>query len=220
MTAYRLPMFPLGGVLFPEVFLPLRVFEPRYRRLVADVLTGAEGSGLRPGTGDGGEFGVVLIERGSEVGGGDVRFDVATVARIVQAVPQDDGGWLLGTIGTRRVRIERWLDDDPYPVAMVVDLLDEERPGDAWGSSLEGIITLLRRVLALRSEMNLPGAPATVELAEEPAVRAWQACAVAPVGPVDDLRLLRCGSMTERLTVLRELLDDEAMVLAHRLGDG
>lgn len=57
MTAYRLPMFPLGGVLFPEVFLPLRVFEPRYRRLVADVLTGAEGSGLRPGTGDGGEFG-------------------------------------------------------------------------------------------------------------------------------------------------------------------
>ena len=54
-----MPMFPLGTVLFPHALLPLRVFEPRYREMTARVLR------------EDGEFGVVLIERGSEVGGGD-----------------------------------------------------------------------------------------------------------------------------------------------------
>jgi len=60
------PMFPLGMVHFPGIVLPLRVFEPRYRQLTADCLAGD------------GEFGVVLIERGWEVGGGDTRFNVGT----------------------------------------------------------------------------------------------------------------------------------------------
>ena len=61
----RLPMFPLGTVLFPYAVLPLHVFEPRYRALTEHCLAGD------------GCFGVVLIERGSEVGGGDTRFAVA-----------------------------------------------------------------------------------------------------------------------------------------------
>ncbi|MEN3314917.1 MAG: uncharacterized protein V7605_1151, partial [Acidimicrobiaceae bacterium] len=54
-------MFPLGTVLFPGLALPLHVFEPRYQSLVQACLDGD------------GHFGIVLIERGSEVGGGDVR---------------------------------------------------------------------------------------------------------------------------------------------------
>ena len=72
-------MFPLGTVLFPGAVLPLHVFEPRYRALVRDCLAGDR------------EFGVVLIERGSEVGGGDVRVEVGTVARIVQVAEPPDG---------------------------------------------------------------------------------------------------------------------------------
>ena len=62
--AEPLPMFPLGTVLLPGAPLPLQVFEPRYRGLTHDCLAGVP------------EFGVVLIERGSEVGGGDVRTNV------------------------------------------------------------------------------------------------------------------------------------------------
>ncbi|MET1002223.1 MAG: LON peptidase substrate-binding domain-containing protein, partial [Acidimicrobiia bacterium] len=51
-------MFPLGSVLFPHALLPLHVFEPRYRVMMRHCLEGDK------------EFGVVLIERGSEVGGG------------------------------------------------------------------------------------------------------------------------------------------------------
>ena len=96
-----LPMFPLGTVLLPGMVLPLHVFEPRYRQLVQDCEAGD------------GEFGVVLIERGSEVGGGDVRTDVGTVAKIVQSQSLPDGRYLLATVGARRLRVERWLDDDP-----------------------------------------------------------------------------------------------------------
>src|SRR5436853_5226207 len=105
-------MFPLGTVLFPHALLPLRVFEPRYRVMTERVLRAER------------EFGVVLIERGSEVGGGDTRFDVGTVAQIVRAQQLGDGGYLLATVGIRRLRVVRWLPDDPYPQAEVVDLPD------------------------------------------------------------------------------------------------
>ena len=105
-------MFPLGTVLLPSLLLPLHVFEPRYRTLVDDCVAGD------------GEFGVVLIERGSEVGGGDVRTDVGTVARILEVERFDDGRFAVAAVGTRRIRVERWLDDDPYPRAEVHDWPD------------------------------------------------------------------------------------------------
>src|SRR5438270_10838595 len=83
MAPRRLPMFPLGTVLLPFAHLPLHIFEPRYRALVKDCLAGD------------GEFGVVLIERGHEVGGGDVRFGVGTVAHIVQTAELPDGRGLV-----------------------------------------------------------------------------------------------------------------------------
>ena len=73
-----MPMFPLGTVLLPGMVLPLHVFEPRYQQLVRDCLDAPPH-----------EFGVVLIDRGSEVGGGDTRCDVGVIARIVQVAPLD-----------------------------------------------------------------------------------------------------------------------------------
>ena len=95
MADGRLPMFPLGSVLVPSAGLPLHVFEPRYRALVQDCLAGDR------------EFGVVLIERGSEVGGDDVRTSVGTVARIVEATELPDGRWAVAAVGVRRVRVRQ-----------------------------------------------------------------------------------------------------------------
>lgn len=65
------PMFALQTVLLPTAALPLHVFEPRYVAMLDNVLAGDH------------EMGVVLIERGREVGGGDARCNVATMARVV-----------------------------------------------------------------------------------------------------------------------------------------
>jgi Lon protease-like protein len=197
-----MPMFPLGTVLFPYALLPLHVFEPRYRSMVHHVLEGDR------------EFGVVLIERGSEVGGGDARFDVATVARVVQAAELPDGRFALATVGMRRVRVARWLDDDPYPRAEVVALDDPPaRAGDAAArarmvAALDDVTTLVRRV-----DTRVSDAPA---VDADPVRAAWEVAALAPIGPLDAQQVLATADVSARLQLLERLLIDCATDLRAR----
>jgi Lon protease-like protein len=207
MTSKPLPMFPLGTVLFPSVFLPLHVFEPRYRELTRHCLEGDR------------EFGVVLIERGSEVGGDDVRTTVGTVARIVEAAELDDGRWVLGTVGVRKIRVSRWLPDDPFPLAEVEDW-DEPAPGDGVAARYEDTVAALRRVLALKAELGDPAVDATVELTDDPVLGSFQAAAVAPLGPSDQQELLVAAGPDARLDRLRALLEEEEGFLRTRLAMG
>ncbi len=205
MADVRRPMFPLGSVLVPSAGLPLHIFEPRYRALVKDCLAGDR------------EFGVVLIERGSEVGGDDVRSDIGTVARIAEAVELDDGRWAVAAVGVRRLRVLRWLADDPYPCAELEDWPDPA-PGAGHPAALVAVISRLRRCLALAAEAGDPSAPATIELSDDPVLAGYQATAVAPLGPHDQQQLLAAASPEERLRRLGMLLDDAIEVLALRLG--
>ncbi|MCU1460630.1 MAG: peptidase family protein [Acidimicrobiales bacterium] len=203
----RLPMFPLGAVLFPGLVMPLHVFEPRYRVLVHDCLTGTP------------EFGVVLIERGNEVGGGDSRFDVGTRARIIEARELPDGRWVLAVAGINRLRVASWLPDDPYPQADVVDLADGPA-GPAGSSHRADVEQRLRRLLAMRTELGLPAEAATVDLAGDDAVAAAQCVALAGMGPLDAQRVLATDGVDARLGLVGELLADELDVLARRAQGG
>jgi Lon protease-like protein len=200
-------MFPLGTVLFPHAVLPLHIFEPRYRVLLHDCLLGEP------------EFGVVLIERGSEVGGGDSRFGVGTVARIERAAELPDGRWVVEAVGTRRFDVVDWMAEDPYPRARVA-WRDDEGKGLVRDEVVDEAERAVRRALALKAELGEPAVPATAELAADPDVRAWQLVAVAPLGPVDRQHLLALDDATERLAALARLAEDQAAVLAYRLSGG
>ncbi len=204
--ALPMPMFPLGTVLFPYGALPLHVFETRYRELTEDCLRGNR------------EFGVVLIERGSEVGGGDIRFGTGTVARIVEAAKFPDGRWALITIGDRRVRIRTWLPDDPYPVALVEDL--PEGPEGPSSTRLAAAEKAVRRALALQAELGEPAPPATVELDADVERAAWQLASYAPLGPADKQQLLEGSTWDERLSMLAEMATAAAEMFAYRLSAG
>lgn len=203
-VAVPMPMFPLGTVLFPHVLLPLHVFEPRYQALVRDCLRNTH------------EFGVVLIERGFEVGGGDTRFDVGTVARIREAAALPDGRWALLCTGMERIRVRSWLPDDPYPLALVERRPDIPLPAQE-GEVLGQAEAAVRRALALAGELDEAPVPATFELSGERRVAAWQLAAVAPLGPVDHQRLLEVDDEATRLRLLVDLAQDAASVLAYRL---
>ncbi len=197
------PMFPLGNVLFPHGLLPLHVFEDRYRALVEQCLAADS------------PFGVVLIERGSEVGGGDVRFPVGTLARIVQAGRFDDGRFALIAAGVQRFRVREWLPDDPFPRAHV-DVLDDHAAPD--GAVLIPETTmLLRRVLALHAQLGAPVPSEDVDLDPDPVLASYQGSALAPIGPLDAQGLLELDDAGARLARLIELLADEASVLQFRL---
>lgn len=202
-----LPMFPLGAVLLPSAVIPLHVFEPRYRALVHDCLAGDR------------EFGIVLIARGSEVGGEDERTDAGTVARIMEAVELPDGRWAIGAVGVRRLRVLAWLPDDPYPRAEVEDWPDVD-PGPDHAVAVERSVALLRRALALATEAGDQSAPATIELSDDPVLAGYQAAAVAPIGPHDRQQLLVAASPTERLARLDEMLEEIVEVLQLRLAEG
>jgi Lon protease-like protein len=205
----ELPMFPLGTVLLPSVVIPLHVFEERYRALVRHCIDGD------------GRFGVVLIARGSEVGGGDQRTEVGTAARILEAARFDDGRYAIAAVGEQRIRVRSWLPDDPYPRAEV-EPFDDPPPSAAAAADLADVLTRLRRWLARAAEAGASVAPATSEVSEDDVVLAsYQAVALAPIGPADRQRLLATPTVDDRIAQLGAIVDDEleALDLLRRLDD-
>lgn len=204
-----LSMFPLQSVLLPGAILPLHVFEDRYRVLVERCLAEDE------------DFGVVLISRGSEVGGGDQRTDVGTRARIARAERNPDGRYGVLAVGIERFRVHRWLPDDPYPRAEVTPWPDPRPdPDDAAAADqqLRRVAARLRRVLALRSELGEPGVPATIDLeVEDLVLNGYLLVEVSPLGPLDRQALLATPDLNNRLSRLDEALAEVEIEAQARL---
>ena len=201
-------MFPLGTVLLPGGILPLHVFEPRYRQLVIDCLADDDGDP---------EFGVAMIERGWEVGGGDTRTDVGVVARMVQVEALPDGRYAVVAVGTRRIRILAWLPDDPYPLADVDDWPDEEPDVGGLAARVEATRRRLGDVLELAVRTGDVREVPELTVSDDPLLASYHLSGLAPVGPADRFRLLSARSPAERLDLLAEVLDDVEAMLQFRL---
>src|SRR6476620_2383200 len=114
MASMSLPLFPLGLVLYPGVVLPLHIFEPRYRRLVQELLDMPDGSRL---------FGVVAIKAGREVGvhGVTALHEIGCTAELRYAEAYEDGRFDIIATGMTRFRL---LDvEKSAPMRADVDLL-------------------------------------------------------------------------------------------------
>lgn len=192
----QMPMFPLQSVLLPTGVLPLQIFEPRYRAMIRRCIDGDRC------------FGVALIARGREVGGGDERTDVATVAQIVGANELPDGRWHVVAVGMQRIEVVRWLDDDPYPRAEVRDWPDDVTAEPVASDTWARLMAAGRRVLALAAEAGEQAGEATTEFAHDPALGSFQLAALLPLGPFDRQRLLSAPSTAQRCALLEELCRD------------
>jgi Lon protease-like protein len=187
-------MFPLSAVLFPQAQMPLHIFEPRYRALTRDCLAADS------------RFGIVLIARGAEVGGGEERMAVGTRAVITRAAELSDGRWLLMVQGESRIRITEWLPDDPYPVAMLEDW--QSKPEDVDAALMHRAHQCVRRTRGLMAENgDAPALSADVLFDEDADKASWQLCAEVPVNPFDAHRLLLADGTVERLTLLTQLTE-------------
>lgn len=128
-----IPLFPLSSPLFPGVVLPLQIFEPRYRRLVADLASSSDPRKPR-------SFGVVAIRQGWEVervSPAEALFDVGCTAVLRAVTPQPDGGYRIVTVGADRFRLLDVVvgDDPPYLQAEVEWLQEEEAAEEAAGDA-------------------------------------------------------------------------------------
>jgi Lon protease-like protein len=205
--AYELAMFPLEHPVVPGQVIPLMLFEPRYLAL-ADALALAD----EP------DFGIVGIERGREVGGDDVRSDVGVVARVLELGALPDGRRSLVATGTRRVRIETWLDDDPYPRALVRDWPDDLVDGlPAAVAELAAAVTALLDLARRRQpDLDLELPPTDPDHLD---TTVWRLVAFAGLGPLDIASLLRTPDAVTRAHEAAVLIDDRRSLLDALDGD-
>jgi uncharacterized protein len=200
-------MFPLGTVLFPGSVIPLHVFEPRYRTLMQDCLQADR------------RFGIVLIERGSEVGGGDQRASVGTQGMITEAAELPDGRWVLQITGEQPVDIDEWLPEDPYPVALV-----RERAQNGAGDDAESLVrSATQRVRKLRAILAEQGGAQALP-PDQPLdgsgdvhLASWQLCGNAPLSTYDAQRLLADDDVAHRLSRLVQLMEELELDLQRML---
>jgi len=215
-------MFPLQSALLPGETLPLRIFEPRYCRLVRDTV----GAG-RPA------FGVVMIARGREVGGGDVRSDVGTIARVTHCLEAvDDPGTpgdpdqprtqyqLLAAI-TDRFRVLQWLADDPYPRAVLEAWPDEPGPPvtpERIGAVVDGITALYQTVAEAQGGRLRPDALAVdAETADDPARHVYALAAKVPLGQADRYAVLAAPTLAGRVDTLLDAIETVTAMVQFQL---
>ncbi|MFQ5553976.1 MAG: LON peptidase substrate-binding domain-containing protein [Acidimicrobiia bacterium] len=203
----RLRMFPLHTVLFPHGVLPLHVFEPRYLAMISEALA------------DDATFGVVLIERGSDVGGRDSRFTVGCEAKIVRAGRLGEGRLAVVALGVERFRVKEWLADDPYPIALVSAQPDPE-PYPALGGDMEDARRKYRRLMAFASELGADVGTRDLDLPEDPGAALWNLCSVAPIEQLDRQLLLEIDDPRERVARLCIALDEQSDSIHARLSGG
>jgi Lon protease-like protein len=213
-TAVPMAMFPLQSAFLPAEDLPMQIFEPRYAALVRDCMRD-----------DDPRFGVVLISQGREVGGGDVRCDVGTVARITDCVDlAGSGRFVLRCRTGERIRVCDWLPDDPYPRAMVQAWPDE--PGvPVTAGQLEDledrVMGLFERIAAAR-DFSLPDRDVvlgSVADTVDAGVRLFSLASRVPIGPADRYSVLAAPSAAERLAALSEAVDSVAAVIEFQLSE-
>lgn len=207
------PMFALQSVLLPGSPLPLHVFEPRYVAMLDTVISTDT------------EMGVVLIERGREVGGGDVRCDVATMARVVEARELADGRLLVMALGVRRIRVRRWLPDDPFPCAVTEDWPDEpEGESPPNGEQLRQLGALVSEARSLARRLEIAPGPqheaaevVPVDVGRDVSQASYRAAALAPLGPLDRYEVLCTPGAGRRLAVAHRVVADAVELLRARI---
>jgi Lon protease-like protein len=198
----RLPIFPLGAVLFPGLVLPLHVFEDRYRLLMSDLLAGEEPH----------RFGVVSIELGHEVGTGAARrlAPVGCTAEVRGVQRHDDGRYDLVTTGGTRFRVEEIDDSLPYLRAEMTTLPDENGPGAE--TATEPVTRLFRRYCDRLVEHGAEVA-ALEDMPADPIPLSYLVAASLVLDRSDKQRLLQAEHAAARLRLEYDLLRRENLLL-------
>lgn len=206
------PMFPLEHVLLPGEPLRLNIFEPRYRALIADLLAGD------------GTFGVTLIERGSEVGGGDVRTTVGTLAQLLAHQELPDGRIMAVCEGTDRFTVTRWLDDDPYPRADLELWPDSSGETKEWEQALARFRTPLNELAEIvdeaASRAGQPSPGPLIPFSDDPTTYTFGASSALPFTQLDRQRVLAADGPVERIDVMIGALDDVLPLVRERMLGG
>ena len=200
----RLPLFPLGAVLYPGMLLPLHIFEDRYRRLVRDLLDGPEPR----------RFGVIAIRKGRETGVEGVQslYEIGCTATLRRVEEHQDGRFDLVTVGTQRFRLLALDQTLPYLQGEIELLPDEAVDGAAAVPAVRAVQAAFRGYLDALTEWG--GATVRVgDLPDEPVLLSFIVAAAMVIDLPERQALLDEPDALRRLAAERAVLSREAAML-------
>jgi Lon protease-like protein len=197
---FLLPLFPLPNVVFfPRTRLPLHVFEPRYRQMVADAMVGEE------------RIGMILLEEGweSDYQAAPAVHPIGTFGVIESLVALDDGRYNLILNGQARFRIVEQVIEAPYRVARVVRLPDLAGAPEMAYAMREWLVELSLRYLEFGPQPNQVPELKTANCEE----LANALVMSLPMGVEDKQRLLELDAIVERAERVGEFLGERLETL-------
>ncbi|MGI9005871.1 MAG: LON peptidase substrate-binding domain-containing protein [Streptosporangiaceae bacterium] len=200
----KLPLFPLGTVLYPGLVLPLHIFEDRYKQLVRDLADGPEPR----------RFGVIAIREGRETGinGVAALHEVGCTATLRDVIEVDDGQYDLVTVGTDRFRL-RGLDDSRPYLTGDVELLGEPAGDEAAAGLAASAVQQTFRAY-LNAIADYGAATITVpDLPDEPILLSYLVAASMIIELNDRQGLLAQPDALRRLNAERAMLARETAIL-------
>ncbi len=190
MSAVEIPLFPLRTVLFPDGFLPLRIFEQRYLSMVRECARSDS------------SFGVSLIIEGEEAIAPVRTATVGTLARIVDWYTLEDGLLGVSAVGTRRFLLKHTRKQEDGLLLGVVDWLPEPEPCAVPESHF-----VLSQVLSRFMEKLGPGYPAyTPDQLDDAVWLGYRLSEFLPLAAIEKQNLLELSDPMERLQQLLEIL--------------
>ena len=200
----KLPLFPLGTVLYPGLVLPLHIFEDRYKQLVRDLADGPEPR----------RFGVIAIRQGRETGvnGVSALHEIGCTATLRDVTEADDGQYDIVTVGTDRFRL-RGLDESRPYLTGDVELLGEPAGDEAAaGLAASAVQQAFRAYLNAIADQG--AATITVpELPDEPILLSYLVAASMIIELNDRQGLLAQPDALRRLNAERAMLTRETAIL-------
>lgn len=197
MIPPTIPIFPLpNAVLFPQVLLPLRIFEPRYRAMVEDALAGER------------VIGMVLLRPGFEADyeGRPPAYPVGCAGEITHAERLGDGRFDIVLRGTGKFRIVGEDGGRPYRLARieVVSELASDMEGQAMSQQRQRLVGILKSVLQrIGSEARFPP-----DLSDEELVNGF--AQNLELEPLERQALLEQPGVLSRCRALADLLEMRA----------
>jgi Lon protease-like protein len=191
----ELPLFPLPLVLFPGVPLPLHIFEPRYRRLLADIRVSNN------------LFGLPHFDTDASAGDRPAVGHIGCVAEVVEVQPLPDGRSNILVVGLVRYRLDAYVEqDEPYLVGHVTVFEDEEEDEDLLAARAEKVTALFLRIARSVRIINDDRADLPEMPTDEPERLSFLVAAAMELDIEVKLELLETRSTAERLGRIGEML--------------
>ena len=200
----KLPLFPLGAVLYPGMLLPLHIFEERYRQLIGDLLGGPDPR----------RFGVIAIRKGRETGVDGVHslYEIGCTATLRRVERYPDGRFDIVTVGTQRFRLLALDRHLPYLQGEIEPLTDDTVDADAAAPLVRMVQAAFHAYLDALTEGG--GAVVKVDdLPGEPPLLSFVVAAAMIIELPERQRLLAEPDTVRRLSAERSLLARETAML-------